>query len=142
MVFTLKVTFYAWGDPLIRATHRTTIEVTREPLKSTRGDCVVATRSELALRDLPEDFKRMAKNEGARIGLIIEAGGISEEVWGHGHPSLTFESGRDMVARRSGYVCGRTLMVYSDKAAADLNRDLVEALRGSETKVKLALIVE
>ena len=142
MVFKLKVIFYAWGDPLITATHRTTIEVTKEPLKSLRGDCVVATRSELALSDLPEEFKRKAKTKEARIGLIIEADGISEEVWGQGHPSLTFESGKDMVARKSGYICGRTLMVYSNKAAADLSREIVKVIKRSDTKIKLTLIVE
>ncbi|MEM4644482.1 MAG: DUF371 domain-containing protein [Candidatus Methanomethylicaceae archaeon] len=138
----LKVTFYAWGDPLITALHRTTIEVTKESVKSIRGDCVVATRSELALRELPEEFKSMAKFEEARIGLIIEVNGISEEVWGRGHPSLTFESGKDMVVRKSGYICGRTLMIHSNKAAVDLSREIVRLLKRHDTRIKLTLIVE
>ncbi|MCX8181676.1 MAG: DUF371 domain-containing protein [Candidatus Methanomethyliaceae archaeon] len=141
-MFTLKVTFYAWGDPLITALHRTTIEVTKEKMKSIRGDCVVATRSELALRDLPEEFKRVAKLDGSRIGMIIEVNGMYEEVWGRGHHSLTFESEEDMVIRKSGYICGRTLMINSDKAAADLNRNIVSLLKRCETRIKLTLIVE
>lgn len=136
-----KITFYAWGDPLITATHRTTLEVTKEELRSKRGDCVVATRSEIGLRELPEEFKSAAKIEDARISLLIEVGGLSEEVQGRGHPSLSFESDREMVVRKSGYVCGRTLMIYADKAAADLSRDVVAKLREKDAKVRLTLVV-
>lgn len=141
-MFSLKVSFHAWGDPLITAVHRTTIEITKERMRSLRGDCVVATRSELALRDLPEDFKRMAKAEKARIGLIIQAEDLSEEVWGWGHPSLSFESEKEMVARKSGYICGRTLMIHSDKAAVDLDREIVKKLKKRDTRITLTLIVD
>ncbi len=137
----LKVTFYAQGDPLITATHRTTLEITKEELKSRRGDCVVATRSELGLLELPEEFKSSARVEDARMSLIIEVGGLSEEVQGRGHPSLSFASGREIVVRRSGYVCGRTLMIYANKAAADLSREMVARLRVEDARVKLILVV-
>ncbi|MGC8937204.1 MAG: DUF371 domain-containing protein [Candidatus Methanomethylicaceae archaeon] len=136
-----KVTFHAWGDPLITATHRTTLEVTKEGLKSKRGDCVVATRSEIGLRELPEEFKSAAKIEDARISLFIEVDGLSEEVQGRGHPSLSFESDKEMVVRKSGYVCGRTLMIYADKAAADLNREFVTKLKDKGARVRLTLVV-
>lgn len=137
-----KVTFYARGDPLITGTHRTTIEITKDAVKSLRGDCVVAARSELALQDLPEDFKRAARAIGAKIGLIIEVDGLCEEVWGRGHPSLPFRSDKEMVVRKSGYICERTLMIYANKAAADLNRGIIQMLKKEDTKVKLSLIVE
>ena len=34
-----------------------------------------------------------------------------------------------MIIRKSDYVCGRTLAVRADKAAADLNRNLIEEMK-------------
>ncbi|MCX8170195.1 MAG: DUF371 domain-containing protein [Candidatus Methanomethyliaceae archaeon] len=137
-----KIVFYAWGDPLISALHRTTMEITKHDIKSPKGDCIIATRSELALKDLPEEFKERAKDEKARIGLIIEAGGISEEVWGKGHPKLSFESEHDMIIRKTNFICKRTLMIGANKAAIELNRLLVEVLKNKNTKARFTLIVE
>ncbi|MGQ9759742.1 MAG: DUF371 domain-containing protein [Candidatus Methanomethylicaceae archaeon] len=142
LVSMLRVTFYAKGDPLITGIHRTTIEITKDVLKSIKGDCVIATRSELALKDLPEEFKSAARAAEARIGLFIEVEGFSEEVWGRGHPSLPLKSDGEIVVRKSGYVCGRTLMIHADKAAADLSRDLIRLLKNGDAKVKLTLLVE
>ena len=38
----------------------------------------------------------------------------------------------DMVVRKSGYICGRTLAINADKAACDLSRALVEKLKNPE----------
>ncbi len=138
----MLIKFYARGHPLITATHKTTMEITKDIVKTLRGDCIIATRSELALSDLPKEFKENARNEKARIGLIIKVNDISEEVWGRGHSLLSFESNKDMVIRKSGYICKRTLMIYADKAAYDLNRDLVNLLRDEKTVIELTLILE
>ncbi|RLI33421.1 DUF371 domain-containing protein, partial [Candidatus Bathyarchaeota archaeon] len=42
------------------------------------------------------------------------------------HPS-------DLVVRKSSYICPRTLMIHADKAAADLPRKMVEALKRAAT---------
>jgi hypothetical protein len=138
----MLIKFYARGHPLITATHKTTMEITKDIVKTPHGDCIIATRSELALSDLPIEFKENAKNEKARIGLIIKVNDILEEVWGKGHPLLSFESSKDMVIRKSGYICGRTLMIHADKAAYNLNRDLVNLLKNEKTIIELTLILE
>jgi hypothetical protein len=51
-----------------------------------------------------------------------------ETITGRGHPDLTFEGGTSLVGRTSEYVDGRTVTVGADKAAGDLDRELVEAL--------------
>jgi hypothetical protein len=136
-----RFTFYARGDPRITALHPTTLEITREDVKSDYGDCIVATLSEIGLRELPEELKRAVRSEGAKMSLIIESGGLVEKVRGTGHPSLTFTNESEMVVRKSRYVCGRTLMINSDKAAIDLDRALVEQLKKEGSRVKITLIV-
>jgi len=141
LVAMARFTFYARGDPRITALHPTTLEITREDVKSDYGDCIIATSSEIGLRELPEEFKRAARSEGAKMALIIEAGGLVEKVRGTGHPSLTFTNESEMVVRKSRYVCGRTLMINSDRAAIDLDRALVEHLKKRDSRVKITLIV-
>jgi hypothetical protein len=136
-----RFTFYARGDPRITALHDTTLEVTRGSVRSNYGDCVVATSSEVGLADLPAEVKNAARVEGAEITLIIEACGLVERIRGTGHPSLTFANEEEMVVRKSRYVCGRTLMINSDKAAIDLDRALVECLKRRDSRIKITLIV-
>ena len=45
--------FEAWGHVNVRATHRSTFEVTREPSLTPRGDCIVGVSSEVGAAGLP-----------------------------------------------------------------------------------------
>ena len=38
----------------------------------------------------------------------------------------------DIVIRKSNFICGRTLMIHADKAAVDLNKDLINDLANLE----------
>lgn len=141
LVAMVRFSFRAWGDDKITSRHRTTLEITKEGVKTGYGDCIVATRSELGLRDLPEALKKLAKVRGATMAVIIEAGGRSELIRGRGDPALTFESGHEMVIRKSGYVCGRTLMVFANKAAAELQGSFVEIIKDRKRDMKITIVV-
>jgi len=124
--------FRAWGHPNVRATHPTTLEVTREPHLTPRGDCIVAVKAELAALSLPQTLKRLIQREGSTVILELEVGGERFQVTGRGSSRLTLTHPTDLVARRSGYTCPRTLMIHADKASADLPRKMVESLRREE----------
>lgn len=134
--------FKAWGHPNVRATHETTIMVTRDESLTQRGDCVIAVDAEKALRDLPQEFKGAVRNRDAVITLRVEVGGVVFEVVGRGDPGLSYADESDMVARKSDYVCGRTLMIGADKAACDMEKGVVTLLQDSEREVTLTLTVE
>ena len=131
----------ARGHPNVRATHPTTLEITREEHLTPRGDCIVAVGADKGARDLSEAFKRAAREQGARITITIEvpSRGLRAVIHARGHPGLTFEHPTDLVVRKSDFVCGRTVAIRADKAARDLPRELVEALRdpGVEVLVRL-----
>lgn len=131
----------ARGHPNVRATHPTTLEITREEHLTSRGDCIVAVGADKGARDLSEAFKRAAREPGARITITIEvpARGLRAVIRARGHPGLTFKHPTDLVVRKSDFVCGRTVAIGADKAARDLPRELVEALRdpGVEVLVRL-----
>lgn len=137
----VRCSFFACGDPRITAEHETTIEITREGIRSDAGDCIVATSAELGLAGLPEALKNAARVKGVPMAMILEVGGLREVVTGNGDPLLTFTNEEEMVVRKSGYTCGRTLMIKSDKAAKDLDRRLVKLLRRRSCSVKVTITV-
>jgi len=125
----------------MEARHPTTLMVTRDGHLTSRGDCIVAVASEASLSGLPEEMKAAARSSEAVVSLTVEVGGESFTVTGKGHEELTYSSDLDMVARRSSYTCGRTLMIEADAAAADVPRRLAELLREPEAVVNLTLRV-
>ncbi|RLF12420.1 MAG: DUF371 domain-containing protein [Thermoprotei archaeon] len=132
--------FKARGHPNVKATHRSTLEITKDPYLSPRGDCIVAIAAEKAARDLSLEFKKLASREGSVITLMIEAEGLSDVVRGYGSAMMVFNDERSIVFRKSSYICGRTVMVKADKAAADLDRRLVELLK--DPSVEVMVIIE
>ena len=138
----LEEKFGARGHKNIRSRHRTTVMITRDKHLSTRGDCIVAVEATKGIMELGQNFKRACKNENAIITLRVEAGGKTFTVKGRGDKRLTFTDTNDIVARKSTYVCGRTLMVKADKASIDINKDLICLLQVPENEVKINITVE
>jgi hypothetical protein len=138
----VTVVFSARGHENIVATHKTTFEVTMEATLTKRGDCIIAVEASKAAVDLPLEFKEAARKEGARITVTIEAGELREIVKAKGSLQLQFTHPTDLVVRKSGYVCGRTLAIRADKAASDFSRKLVEKLKDPNQEVKVTLAVE
>jgi len=130
-----------YGHENIRATHRTTLEFTKDKRLSKKGDCIIAVSADKALTDLSTDFKANLRKPNAKLTILIEAGGITEQVHACGSQQLILSHPTDAVVRKSGYICGRTLAVRADKAASDLSRELVEKLKNPKQKVKITLTV-
>jgi hypothetical protein len=130
-----------YGHPNIQATHRTTLEFTKEKRLSKKGDCIVTVAADKAVADLSPKFKASLRRPGAKLTILIEAGGIAEQVQAQGSGQLVLSHSTDAVIRKSEHVCSRTLAVRADKAAKDLSRELVEKLKNPKQKVKITLIV-
>ena len=131
-----------YGHENIRGTHKTTLEFTKDPHLSKEGDCIVAVATDKGLADLNPAFKEELRKPNARVTILIEAGGITEQVHAFGSPRLILTHLTELVVRRSDYISDRTLAIHADKAARDLSRELVEKLRNPRQKVKITLIVQ
>ena len=129
-----------YGHKNIQATHKTTLEFTKDKHLSKKGDCIVAVAADKALADLSAEFKENLRKPHAKLIILIEAGEIIEQVNAYGSPRLILTHPTDMVIRKSDYVCSRTLAVHVDKAAQDLSKAIVEKLRNPQQKVKITLI--
>ncbi|MDH7477794.1 MAG: DUF371 domain-containing protein [Candidatus Bathyarchaeota archaeon] len=138
----IKEVIFAYGHKNIQATHPTTLEITREEKLSKRGDCIIAVSADKALADLNAELKDSLRREKAKISLLIEAGEAADVVNAFGGQKLILTHPTDMVVRKSGYICSRTLAIQADKAAIDLSRNLVEKLKNPEQKVKITLTVK
>jgi len=133
--------FEARGHENVRATHRSTFEVTREGHLTPRGDCIVGVSSEVGAAGLPE-WLREGLRRGWPVVVVLEAGGHVDAVAGWGDPRMTLEDPVRMVFRRSTYVGPETVMVRASKAAAHLSRGLVGALRRGERLVVAMTVLD
>jgi len=133
--------FSAFGHANVQATHRATLEFTKDKHLTREGNCIVATFSDKSVADLSSEFKKCLRKPNAKLTVLIEAGGIVEEIHAHGSPRLMLSHPTDIVVRKSDHICGRTLAVCADKAAVDLSRELVEKLKDPKQKAKITFKV-
>ncbi|MCS7097212.1 MAG: DUF371 domain-containing protein [Candidatus Methanomethylicia archaeon] len=132
----------AYGHPNIRAIHRSTIEITKESYLTKRGDCIIGIRSNKACADISEDFKKALRNR-IMVKVLIKSGDFEDIIIGYGHPGLLLTDNTSIVIRRSNYVCHRTLLINSNKAAYNLNRNLIYFIRHfPEIPIYIKLIIE
>jgi hypothetical protein len=137
----VREVIFGYGHEKILATHKTTLEFTKDKRLSKKGDCIVTVATDKALADLSAEFKENLRKTNAKLSVLIEVDGLIEQVNAHGSPRLILTHPTDMVIRKSDYVCNRTLAIHADKAAKDLPRDLVEKLKNPKQKVKITLEV-
>jgi len=137
----VKEVIHAYGHENVQATHRSTLEITRESHLTREGDCIIAVSADKALVDLGEELRKGLLNENARVTILIEAGNVMETVLAQGSPQLLLTHPSDMVVRKSSHICDRTLAVKADKAACDLSRKFAQKLRSPRQKVKITLTV-
>lgn len=134
------VVFKARGHVNVRATHRSTFEVTVDDYLTPRGDCIIGISSELSPATLPEWLKEVIASDDSVVVVILCSGGVCDSVIGRGSSRMTLTDSRRMVFRKSSYVGPETVMVNASKAAVDLRRDLVSRLAsgGDLTVILLA----
>ena len=128
----------ARGHPLIKATHPTTMMITRDRELGPRGDCIVAISADKAAADLKEKFKEQIRR-GSPLKIILKAGGAKEIIHARGHKGLSLTHPTDLVIRKSDFLCERTLAIKADKAARDLSREFVTLLQNSATEIQILL---
>ena len=131
----MKYTFTAYGHPNILATHKITLEITKDSELTKNGDCIVAVRADFSMREL----QRVIDNcgDGGKISLLIECAGMKEELTAV--VNKDFSSDHDIVLRRGSFLSERTLGIQADRAAADMGRKLVEKLKSPDSIVSVTV---
>ena len=133
----MKYSFTCYGHENITARHKTTLEFTKDEDLSLKGDCIVGVKASFQLNKIKHFIKTMDNNK--KITIIMERinnnskNKIVERINAEINPS--FNSDREMVIRKTDFVSDRTFAIRADKAAFELNRNLVKNISNGKQKI-------
>ena len=131
----------AKGHKNVLSLHKSTFEITKDKDLSLSGDCIIGLDIDKSMEDFPEEFKEKLANDETKVIVELKTPNASDAIEGFGHHDLSLSHPTDIVCRKSTFVCSRTLMIKSNKAAIDLNRDLIRDLANGESmEVNIELI--
>lgn len=122
----------ARGHENVLSLHKSTFEITKDKDLCLSGDCIIGLDIDKAMEDFPEEFKRKLANDDTKVIVELETPNAYDIIEGYGHHDLSLSHSTDIVCRKSTFICSRTLMIRSNKAAIDLNRDLIRDLANGE----------
>ena len=131
---------FSKGHRNVTSHHKSTFEITKDAEIEPTADCIVGVDMDKTMLDFPQEFKDKIANSNTKIIVELKTENGHDEITGFGHEDLTLTHPTDIVIRKSDYVCSRTLMIGADKAAKDLDRDLIDDLKNEkimEVTIKL-----
>ena len=123
----------AKGHENVLSLHKSTFEITKDKDLSLAGDCIIGLDIDKSMEDFPNEFKEKLANDDTKVIVELKTPNASDTIEGFGHHDLSLSHPTDIVCRKSTFVCSRTLMIKSNKAAIDLNRDLIKDLVNGES---------
>ena len=131
----------AKGHENVLSLHKSTFEITKDKDLTLSGDCIIGLDIDKSMEDFPKEFKEKLANDDTKVIVELKTPNASDTIKGFGHHDLSLSHPTDIVCRKSTFVCSRTLMIKSNKAAIDLNRDLIKDLANGESmEVNIELI--
>jgi len=127
------------GHPNIQSLHSRTIEITKDKELTLRGDCIIGVNANKSCKDLSDKIKEKIKknHSNMEIELIVEP--FSIVITGSGHNDLLLTNSKDIVLRKSKFICDRTLSISCDYSSLQIPREIVESLKYS-SKIGIMLI--
>ena len=75
-----KENIFAFGHENIQAVHPSTLMFTKERHLSKTGDCIVAVAADKSAADLSQTFKEALRKPNAKLTIIIEVDGLTEQI--------------------------------------------------------------
>ncbi len=122
------------GHPNIRASHGKTLEFTEDESVTTRGTCILGVGAEY-------DPAVLATLRG-RVRVTLTSGDLSDSLTATICP--LFHAGQPLILRRALTPSGRTFATAASKSSAEIDRELVEALRqeGAVLEVRIEQIAQ
>lgn len=128
MIFKLKTK----GHKNVTSNHKSTFEITKDAEIGPTADCIIGVGMDGCMLNFPQEFKDKIADSNTKIKVILDTENGHDEITGYGHEDLTLTHPTDIVCRTSDYTCSRTLMIHADKAARDLDGDLIEDLKNEK----------
>jgi len=131
--------FTCYGHQNITSKHKTTLEFTKDNYLTLKGDCIVGIKSDYSLLELKKFIKSLKNNKKIiiKIEILNNDNKIIEKINAEVNPD--FNSEKDIVIRKSDFIDNRTLAIKADKAACDLNMDLIKNIKNNKRKIKIMI---
>lgn len=129
----------AFGHKNVRATHRTTLEITKESFLTPRGDCIIGINSNKSANELSFNVKELIKRN-SHVYLVLKVYNDVDIVHGFGDPRLTLENKTKLIFRKSNFISDATVMIRADKSAKDIKREIIEKLKNEKTQLTAFLV--
>ena len=120
------------GHPNILSTHKNTIEFTKDKALTKNGDCILGVKADFDLIKL-----KKIVNKSSRIKITLEVDNLKEDIIAF--TNKKFNDEHEIVIRKSDFISKRTLGIKADKAAVDINREIVQRLRNPSTTGKVII---
>jgi uncharacterized protein len=163
----MKYSFICYGHENITSMHKTTLEFTKDPDLTLNGDCIIGVKSDYSLKKIKKFIKKsnnkkitikietinnkdttIEKNNTInKINNNIEEKGIKKDDYGNkiiekinAEINPNFNSDKEMVIRKSDFIDTRTFAIKADKAAFELNKDLIGFLKEKGNEVRIGII--
>ncbi len=134
----MEYSFTAWGHPNIRALHKSTLEFTKDSELTVEGDCIIGVRADFDALKLREFVKTCGENRmRAVISIAVGKKKLEEAI--EARPNTLFNDAHEIVVRKTDFRSGRTLAMHADKAAFDVDRNLVEFLKNPAQRIEVVL---
>lgn len=125
----MKFKIRAKGHKNVTSLHKSTFEITKDVEIGPTADCIIGVNMDNSMFDFPIEFKKKIADSNTKITVILDSENGHDEIIGYGHENLTLTHPTDIVCRTSDYTCNRTLMIKANKAACNLNKNLIEDLK-------------
>jgi len=137
----MEYSFTCYGHKNITSKHKTTLEFTKDNEMGLEGDCIIGIKADFSLLQLKKFIKTLNNN---KITIIIETinndsnkNKIIEKINAKINPK--FNSDKDIVIRKSDFIDERTLAIKADKAAFELDKDLIKDIGNNNQKISVLL---
>jgi len=126
----------AYGHENILCTHKSTIEITKDDYLTENGDCILGIGASKACIDLNSKLKETIWAE-KKIKINIRLDDLLDSFYGFGNKDLTLLNTKDIVFRKSDFICDRTVLIKCSKSSNELNKNLISKLKINENKFTL-----
>ncbi len=130
------------GHCLIKASHNTTLEVTKATTLTTQGTCIIGVNASKSCKDLNPEFKKKLSSDQTKVIITINVNEEKVIIKARGHPSLTLTHPEDIVIRKSSFICDRTLAIKADKVASDIPSKIVALLKDAYSQCSMEIKLE
>lgn len=130
------------GHSFVKAKHKTTLEITKSKTLTENGICIIGVKSNKSCNDLNVNFKKMLSDDLTKVTITIYVNDSQFIINAMGHSSLILTHPKDIVVRKSSFICDRTLAIKADKAATDIPETVVSELRNGSLHFSMEIMLK